>query len=147
MEITRIEQWLWYLNIAGNVAMLLALLGRKLAGVYRVLFLYFTVDLVQSLLGLVWPAFIAPVYATTQPLKWILSFWFVLELYGRVLAPQAALAKLRAAPWARCWQCRREFPWRAFLWDIPSRSNGTGLRRRLTVSTARSIRPLLYSCC
>jgi hypothetical protein len=93
VEITRIEQWLWYLNVAGNVAMLLALLGRKLAGVYRVLFLYFTVDLLQSLLVLGWPAFIAQVYATTQPLKWILSFWFVLELYGRVLAPQAALAK------------------------------------------------------
>jgi hypothetical protein len=93
VEITRLEQWLWYLNVAGNAAMLLTLLGRKLAGMYRLLFLYFLADLLQSLLALGFPAFPWRVYAATQPLKWILSFWFVLELYGRVLAPQPALAK------------------------------------------------------
>jgi hypothetical protein len=91
--LTSLEQWLWYLNVAGNIAMLLALLWRKLAGLYRVLFLYFLADLLQSLLALGWPGYAFQVYAATQPLKWILSFWFVLELYGRAFAPQSALAK------------------------------------------------------
>jgi hypothetical protein len=73
--------------------MLLALLWRKLAGLYRVLFLYFLADLLQSLLGLGLPRFGFQAYAATQPIKWILSFWFVLELYGSALAPQSALAK------------------------------------------------------
>ena len=93
MVITSLEQWLWYLNIAGNIAMLLVLLARKLVGLYRLLFLYFLADLLQSLLLIALPQTSFQVYAATQSLKWILSFWFVLELYGRVLAPQPALAK------------------------------------------------------
>jgi hypothetical protein len=91
--LTSLEQWLWYLNVAGNAAMLLALLWRNLAGLYRLLFLYFLVDLLQSVLGLSWPGFSFQIYAATQPIKWILSFWFVLELYGSALGPQPALAK------------------------------------------------------
>ena len=49
--------------------------------------------MLQSLLALGLPEAGFQVYAATQPLKWILSFWFVLALYGRVLAPQPALAK------------------------------------------------------
>jgi hypothetical protein len=90
---TSLEQWLWYLNMAGNAAMLLTLFGRKLAGLYRVLVLYFLADLLQSLLALSLPGFAFQVYAATQLIKWILSFGFLLELCGSALGPQPALAK------------------------------------------------------
>ena len=93
-----LETWLNYLNLAGDVAVVLALAGRKLARVYRILLLYFLVDLLASLLGLGFDRRYAyQAYYVGQAVKWILAFWFILDLYGRVLAPHPALAKFGRA--------------------------------------------------
>ena len=93
-----LADWLTYLNMAGDVVVILALAWRRLAGVYRLLFLYFLADLLQSALvvSLAEP-FPFGIYFGGQAVKWILSFWFVLNLYGRVLAPHPALAKFGRA--------------------------------------------------
>jgi hypothetical protein len=92
--VTELQRWLWYLNIAGDLGVVLTLWGRKLVGVYPILFLYFLADLLQSASGLIFgDPYYFYVYVVGQALKWILALWFVLDLYGRVLAPHPALAK------------------------------------------------------
>jgi hypothetical protein len=96
VEIFDLVRYLEYLNIAGNVAVLSALAIRKLAYIYRLLFLYFLTDLVSSLLhGYMdpGPANFIITAAGGESIKLILSFWFVLGMYGLVLAPHPALAK------------------------------------------------------
>ncbi len=91
--ITALERWLWYLNIAGDVAVVATLAARGLVHAYRLLFLYFLADLLQSAAGLLFPEHYFWAYVGGQAVKFLLSIAFVLDLYGRILAPQPALAK------------------------------------------------------
>ncbi|HEY4362816.1 MAG TPA: hypothetical protein VGN17_17740 [Bryobacteraceae bacterium] len=89
-----LDHWFQYLNLAGDVALLAALAWRKLAGVYPVLIVYFLLDLLEAVAAYgLGEQYQLPLYYSFQALKWALAFWFVLDLYGRILSPYAALAK------------------------------------------------------
>ncbi len=91
-----LENGIWYLNIAAAVVLIARLYFQGLAGVYRLLFLYLVVGVLQSMLALVLASnspWTRVVYSTGQMLKVAAAIFIPMELFRLALVQQPALAR------------------------------------------------------
>lgn len=91
-----LELGIWYLNIAATAALLVRLWASHLAPVYRWLFVYLAVGVLQQCTLVFIPRntiLYGSVYIFGQASKIVLVIFVVLELYRLALAGQPALAK------------------------------------------------------
>jgi hypothetical protein len=90
------ESGIWYLNIAVTIALLIRLWVSHLAPIYRWLFIYLAVGVLQQCALLFTPRttnLYGWTYIAGQSIKIVLVVFVVLELYRLALAGQPALAK------------------------------------------------------
>ena len=95
MDFGRLEQWLWYFNIAAAVILLVRLYQSRLAGIYSTLILYLGVDTFQQIVELAVlrrPKLYGRVYFGGQAIKVALAVFVVVQLYRLALAQHPALA-------------------------------------------------------
>ena len=91
------ELTIWYLDIAGAAAVVVSLWLNGLYRVYRRLFLYLSLDLVQSLLAALFQSNVYVygwIYFVFRTLKIVVAVFLVLEVYRLALADHPALAAL-----------------------------------------------------
>jgi hypothetical protein len=89
------ENTIWYLDILVVAALIVRLMQNGLSRTYRRLFLYLSIDLVQSLLAALLqsdPYAYGVVYFVFRTLKMIVAVFLILEVYRLALADQPALA-------------------------------------------------------
>jgi hypothetical protein len=91
-----LQLWIWYLNIAATLALLVRLAYTRLIPVYQWFSLYLLTDAVQQLLRVTVPLNTTAsgwIYVAGNSVKAVLAMFVILELYRWALAEHAALAK------------------------------------------------------
>jgi hypothetical protein len=91
-----IESYISYLNVAASAALIARLCFQRLAGIYRLLFLYLVLDTLQGILTLVFSGnnrLILWIYEAGQTLKLIAAIFVAMELFRLALVQQPALAR------------------------------------------------------
>jgi hypothetical protein len=102
MQTPDFEQALWYLDVAATAGVSVALWVNGLSRVYRRLFLYLNVDLITSVLGILFQSHrnvYALIYFASQTLKFVVAVFVVLEVYRLALADHPALAAFGQRVW------------------------------------------------
>jgi hypothetical protein len=95
MQAPDLEQTIWYLDVAAEAALIVCLWSNGLFRIYRLLFLYVSIDLGHSLLSLLFQSsrnVYARIYFTFETLKIIVAVFLVLEVYRLALVDHPALA-------------------------------------------------------
>jgi hypothetical protein len=91
-----LEDFVWYLNVAGTGALIARLYFQRLAWIYRLLFLYLALDALEDVLTLVFsriPEWTYMTYVAGQTAKVTMATFVVMELFRLALVQQPALAR------------------------------------------------------
>jgi hypothetical protein len=91
-----LENTIWYLNIAAAVILAARLYSQRLVSIYRPLFLYLVLDILEEALRLVFAddhRMVVVIYAAGEMLKVTVAIFVATGLFRRALVRQPALAR------------------------------------------------------